>query len=56
MRAYREFTIYAPNSFGTMRMNEFLSNKYVAMYFVHDFGNCLGRAKNLNPNLLLPQM
>lgn len=47
--AYREFTIYAPNSFGTMRMNEFLSNKYVAMYFVHDFGKLLGTGKKFKP-------
>jgi hypothetical protein len=40
--AYRTFTIYAPNSFATMRMNEFLSNKYVALYMTHDFEKLLG--------------
>ncbi|MBN2173193.1 MAG: carboxypeptidase-like regulatory domain-containing protein [Bacteroidales bacterium] len=39
--AYRPFTINAPNSFATMRMNEFLSNKYVSLYFQHDFGKLL---------------
>jgi hypothetical protein len=47
--SYREFSIYAPNSFGTMRMNEFLSNKYVAMYFVHDFGKLLGTGEKFKP-------
>jgi hypothetical protein len=41
--SFRELTIYAPNSFSTMRMNEFLSNRYVAAYFTHNFGKLLIR-------------
>lgn len=47
--SYRQFTIYAPNSFGTMRMNEFLSNKYVALYFQHDFEKLLFKGKVFRP-------
>ncbi len=31
----------APNTFGTMRFNEFLSDEYIAVYFRHDFKNLL---------------
>ncbi|MCD4665612.1 MAG: DUF5686 and carboxypeptidase regulatory-like domain-containing protein [Bacteroidales bacterium] len=47
--SYRTFTLYAPNSFGTMRMNEFLSNKYLALYFTHDFGKLLVRNERFHP-------
>jgi hypothetical protein len=43
--SYRLFTIYAPNSFGTMRMNEFLDNKYLAIFLYHDFGKLLYKGK-----------
>jgi len=39
--SYRSFTLYAPNSFTTMRMNEFLSNKYASVFIYHDFGYLL---------------
>jgi len=51
--SYREFSLYAPNSFGTMRMNEFLSNKYVAFYFEHDFGKLLGTGNKFKPEFAL---
>ncbi|MCF8369160.1 MAG: DUF5686 and carboxypeptidase regulatory-like domain-containing protein [Bacteroidales bacterium] len=47
--SFRQFTLYAPNSFGTMRMNEFLSNKYVALYFQHDFEKLLLQGKVFKP-------
>ncbi len=47
--AYRSFTIYAPNAFATMRMNEFLSNKYVALYMSHDFEKLLGEIGFFKP-------
>jgi hypothetical protein len=34
-------------------MNEFLSNKYIAMYFVHDFGKLLGTGKKFKPEFAL---
>lgn len=47
--SYRQFSLYAPNSFGTMRMNEFLSNKYVSLYFQHDFEKLLFKGKIFKP-------
>ncbi len=49
--SYRSFTLYAPNSFATMRMNEFLSNKYVSLYFTHDFGKLLTGGERFQPEL-----
>ncbi len=47
--AYRVFTIFASNSFATMRMNEFLSNKYIALYLTHNFGKLLFQLKKFKP-------
>ena len=47
--SYRAFTLFAPNSFATMRMNEFLSNKYIALYFTHDFGKLLCHGERFQP-------
>jgi len=47
--SYRQFTISAPNSFETMRMNEFLSNRYAALFFNHSFGKLLLRFKKFAP-------
>ncbi len=49
--SYREFTINAPFSFATMRMNEFLSSKYIAFYFYHDFDNLLLGGNRWKPEL-----
>jgi hypothetical protein len=49
--AYRVFTIFAENSFATMRMNEFLSNKYAALYFTHNFESLLYKGKKFKPEL-----
>ncbi len=35
--SYRKFTIYAPNSFACMRMNEFYSNKYISVFFTQSW-------------------
>ena len=51
--SYRLFTIYATNSFATMRMNEFLSNRYVAMYLSHNFGQLLMRTRFFSPEIVL---
>jgi hypothetical protein len=54
--SYRMFTLYAPNSFGTMRMNEFLSNKYASLYLYHDFGYLLFKGKKwFHPEFALSQ-
>jgi hypothetical protein len=53
--SYRFFIIYCPNSFGTMRMNEFLSDRYVALYFSHNFGKLLKRWEKFQPELVVMQ-
>jgi len=54
--SYRVFTLFAPNSFGTMRMNEFLSNKYASLYIYHDFGYLLFKGKKwFHPEFALSQ-
>jgi hypothetical protein len=54
--SYRQFTLYAPYSFGTMRMNEFLSNKYASLYIYHDFGYLLFKGKKwFHPEFALSQ-
>ena len=47
--SWRKFTIFAPNSFATMRMNEFLSNRYLALYFEHSFEKLLIQTKWFSP-------
>jgi len=51
--AYRVFTIFAENSFATMRMNEFLSSKYAALYFTHNFESLLYKGKKFKPELAI---
>ena len=54
--SYRLITLYAPNSFGTMRSNEFLSSKYASLYFYHDFGYLLFKGKKwFHPEFALSQ-
>lgn len=54
--SYRLITLYAPNSFATMRNNEFLSNKYLSLYLYHDFGYLLFRGKSwFHPEFAISQ-
>jgi len=54
--SYRVVTIFAPNSFATMRNNEFLSNKYTSLYLYHDFGRLLFKgARGFHPKFALSQ-
>ncbi len=54
--SYRLITLFAPNSFATMRMNEFLSNKYSSLYLYHDFGYLLFKGKKwFHPEFALSQ-
>lgn len=50
--SYRQFTIYAPNSFAAMRMNEFVSDRYAAAFFTHDFGSLLIKTRNFDPHIV----
>jgi len=51
--SYRIVTIFAPNSFATMRMNEFLSDRYAALYFSHNFGKLLLKGERFQPEFVL---
>jgi hypothetical protein len=54
--SYRLVTLFAPYSFGTMRMNEFLSNGYAALYIYHDFQQLLLKGKKwFHPEFALAQ-
>lgn len=54
--SFRSFTLYSPSSFTTMRMNEFLSNKYASLYITHDFGYLLFKGKKwFHPEFTLAQ-
>ena len=51
--AYRIFTIDAPNSFVTMRMDEFFSDRYISLFFDHNFGKLLIRTEKFTPEFHL---
>lgn len=51
--SYRPFTIHAPGSFATMRMNEFLSDRYIYLFVTHDFGKLLWRSSGFSPEFAL---
>lgn len=51
--SYRFLSIFAQNSFATMRMNEFLSDRYVALYFTHNFGKLLSFSKKFQPEFVI---
>ena len=47
--SYRPFTVYAPVSFATMRMNEFIADRYIALYYTHNFRKLLIRTGKFDP-------
>lgn len=47
--SYQSFSIEAENSFGTMRMGEFYSDKFLSIFFKHDFGNLLFSSEKFSP-------
>ena len=51
--SYSMFTIYAPGSFGTMRPNEFYSDRYLSLFLSHNFRNLLFSFGNFKPELIL---
>jgi hypothetical protein len=54
--SYRLITLWAPQSFATMRMNEFLSDRYASLYLYHDFGDLLFKGKKwFHPEFALSQ-
>ena len=49
--SWRSFAIHAPWSFATMRMNEFVSDRYLNIHLNHDFGKLLFRRGKFEPTL-----
>ncbi|HOY30454.1 MAG TPA: DUF5686 family protein [Bacteroidales bacterium] len=49
------FIFYFRNTFQTMRIDEFLFDKYAALHFRHSFGSYLFRAKKFRPELSICQ-
>jgi hypothetical protein len=49
LSSYRTFTFYSPTSFATMRMDEFVADRYAALFLSHNFGKLLYRSKHFNP-------
>ena len=47
--SYSKFSLYSPESFSTMRMNEFTADRYASIFLSHDFGKLLYRSKHFNP-------
>ncbi|MDP2722376.1 MAG: DUF5686 family protein [Bacteroidales bacterium] len=50
---YRTVALLAPGSFGTMRTNEFFSDRYVALFINHNFGSLLYKTGKFKPELNL---
>jgi len=48
---YRPFALCAPGSFGTMRGNEFLSDRYVSLFITHNFDALLFNGGWFNPEI-----
>ncbi|MBI5218807.1 MAG: carboxypeptidase-like regulatory domain-containing protein [Bacteroidia bacterium] len=51
--SYEVFSLDAANSFGTMRMNEFVADRFAAFYFKQDFGSLLFKTKKFKPQLAI---
>ncbi len=44
-------SFYSMNSFQAMGMNEFLSDRFLAVFYHHNFGHLLFKAKNFEPSI-----
>ena len=51
--SFRTVTVFAPFSFGTMRMNEFVADRHVMLFWMHDFTSLLFKKGRFAPELLL---
>ena len=52
---YDRFGLYAPGSFGTMRLDEFFCDRFVALYLSHNFSGMLWKTNSqwFKPELTL---
>jgi hypothetical protein len=51
--SYAAFTIETENSFTTMRLNEFVSDRFANLYFQQDFGKLLFSSGRFQPGIVL---
>ncbi len=51
--SYKRFTVETENSFATMRPNEFLSDRFISIYFKQDFGSLLFKSRFFSPEFAL---
>ena len=51
--SYGVFTIETENSFATMRMNEFVSDRFGSVHFQQDFGKLLFKKEKFQPGIVL---
>ncbi|OFZ02306.1 MAG: hypothetical protein A2491_13775, partial [Bacteroidetes bacterium RIFOXYC12_FULL_35_7] len=49
--SYNKFSLEAFNSFATMRMNEFISDRFISFFFKQDFGTLLFKTKKFKPEI-----
>lgn len=47
--SHGSFSFESENSFGTMRMGEFYSDRFLSIFFKHDFGNLLFKSEKFKP-------
>jgi hypothetical protein len=50
--SFVNYTLDVPNTFETMALNEFLSDRYVALFYSHDFGRLFIRKKYFQPQVI----
>jgi len=53
--SYGKFTVETGNSFATMRMNEFVSDRFVSLFFKQNFGELLFKTEKFKPKIALVQ-
>ncbi len=46
------YSITVPNTFETMGLNEFVSDRYLAFFYTHDFGRLFFRKEHFQPQVL----
>lgn len=51
----KKFPYVMENTFQTMKPYEFLSNRYVDLFFKHNFGSLLFKVGNFKPNIIIHQ-
>jgi len=51
--SYDKFAVEAANSFETMRLNEFLSDRFVSVFIRQNFGKLILRTEKIKPNIII---